>query len=61
MILKLSMDYQGLKVYRVYLNVDIGLTLTYFTVRSNLIKFAYCAYSRPWSSGFIVVLPRLSV
>ena len=36
MLLKLSMDYQGLNVYRVYINVDIGLTLTYFTVNNYM-------------------------
>ena len=46
MILKLCMDHQGLKVYKVYLNDDPGLTLTYFTARSNLFKIAYCAYTR---------------
>ena len=38
MILKLGMDHQGLKVYEVYINDDPGLTLTYFTARSNLVK-----------------------
>ena len=47
MILKLDTDHQALKVYRVYINYDFGLTLTYFTARSRLVKFAYCAYTRP--------------
>ena len=47
MILQLGMDHQGLKVYRVYVNDDLGLTLTYLTVTSSLVKFAYCAYTRP--------------
>ena len=29
MILKLGMDHQGLKVYKVYINDDPGLTLTW--------------------------------
>ena len=42
------MDHQGLKVYiTVYINDDLGLTLTYFTARSSLVKFAYYAYTRP--------------
>ena len=43
------MDHQGLKVYRVYVNDDLGLTLTYmyFTASTSLVKFAYCAYTRP--------------
>ena len=43
MIFKLCMDNQGLKVYKVYINDDPGLILTYFTARSSLVKFAYCA------------------
>ena len=31
------------KVYKVYINNDPGLTLTYFTARSNLVKVAHCA------------------
>ena len=36
MILKLAMQHQGLKLYKVYINDDPGLTLTYFMARSNL-------------------------
>ena len=36
MILKLCMQHWGLKLYKVCLNGDPGLTLTYFTARSNL-------------------------
>ena len=35
MILKLGMQHQGLKLYKVYVNDDPGLTLTYFTARSE--------------------------
>ena len=35
LILKLGMQHQGLKLYTVYINYDPGLTLTYFTARSN--------------------------
>ena len=35
MILKLGMKHWGLKFYKVYINDDPGLTLTYFTARSN--------------------------
>ena len=41
MILKLGMWHQGLKVYKVYINDDPGLTLTYFTARSNLVTWAF--------------------
>ena len=35
MILKLGMKHRGLKLSKVYINDDPGLTLTYFTARSN--------------------------
>ena len=34
-------------MYKVYNNGDHWLTLTYFKARSNLVKIAYCAYTRP--------------
>ena len=43
MVLKLDMGQQGLEVYKNYINDDSGLTLTYFTARSNLVKIANCA------------------
>ena len=44
MMLKLGMDHEGLKVYKVfYIWYDTGLTLTFYTERSNLVKIAYCA------------------
>ena len=46
-ILKLGMDHGELMVYKVYINEDPGLTLTYFTARSNLCKIAYCAFTWP--------------
>ena len=39
MILKLGMYHWGLKLYKVYINDDHGLTLTYFT--------CFRTYSRP--------------
>ena len=56
MILKLGMDQQGLKVYNMYIKDDPGLTLTYFMERSNLIKIAYYAYTRPRTIGSLVDL-----
>ena len=41
MILKLGMYHQGLKLYKVYINCDPGLTLTYFTARSNWIAYTF--------------------
>ena len=35
MILKLGMKHWGLKLYKLNINNDPGLTLTYFTARSN--------------------------
>ena len=43
MILKLGMHHRGLKLYRVYINGDPELNLTYFLARSNL---ATCAFER---------------
>ena len=42
-LLKLGMNHQGLKVYKVSINDDHGLTLTYFTAMSILVKIAYYA------------------
>ena len=41
MILKLGMKHQGLKLYKVYINGDPGLTLTYFTARSNWVTYRF--------------------
>ena len=35
MILKLGMKHQGEELYKVYINHDPGMTLTYFTARST--------------------------
>ena len=40
MNLKLGMHHRGLKLYKVYINEDPGLTLTYFTARSNSVTLA---------------------
>ena len=41
MTLKLGMLHWVLKFYQVYSNDDPGLTLTYFTARSNLVPYAF--------------------
>ena len=41
------MQHQGLKLYKVNINGDPGLTLTYFTARSTLVTLAFL------NSGFI--------
>ena len=41
MILKVGMQHQGLKLYEVYINDDPGLTMTYFTARSNWVAVMF--------------------
>ena len=38
MIMKLGMEHYELKLYKVYIDYDPKLTLTYFTTMSNLAK-----------------------
>ena len=56
MILKFSMQHRGLKLYKVYINTDAGLTLTYFTARSNLVPYAFV-----WGKGKIVDFSETTV
>ena len=46
MTLKLGMQHLVLEYYQICSNVDPGLTLTYFTARSNLIPYAFV-----WEKG----------
>ena len=41
MILKLGMYHWGLKLYKVYINDDLVLTLTYFKARSNWVTCTF--------------------
>ena len=41
MILKLGMYHRGFKRYKAYINDDPGLTLTYFTARSNWVAYTF--------------------
>ena len=41
MTLNIGMLHRVLKYFQVYSNDDPGLTLTYFTVRSNLVPYAF--------------------
>ena len=41
MILKLGKQHRALKLYKVYINGVPRLTLTYFTVRSNLVSSVF--------------------
>ena len=40
MILKFGIQDRGLKLYKVYISGDPGLTMTYFTARSNFLTWA---------------------
>ena len=46
MVLKLGMQHRVLKYYQVWSNDDPGLTLTYFTAKSNLVPYAF-----DWEKG----------
>ena len=46
MTLKLGMQHRVLEYYQVCSNDDTGLTLTYFTSRSNLVPYAFV-----WEKG----------
>ena len=66
MILKQGADHHGLMVYTIFITDDPGLTLTYFTARSNLVKIAYCAYTKPfvrWAfiGPLVYISPILSI
>ena len=46
MTLKLGVQHQVHEYYQVYSNDDTGLTLTYFTTRSNLVPYDFV-----WEKG----------
>ena len=41
MILKLGMNHLGTEFYKIYINHDTGMTLSYFTARSTKIAHAF--------------------
>ena len=41
MMLKLGMQHQRLKLYKVYINDDPGMTLTYCATRSNRVAYTF--------------------
>ena len=57
MILKLGMEHYVLKLYKVYINYDPELTLTYFKTMSNLATYLAQILDERlqdhWSSGLI--------
>ena len=46
LLLQNQKSYDPMKLYKVYINDDPGLTLTYFTTRSNLVPYAFV-----WGKG----------
>ena len=46
MTLKVGMQHWVLKCYQIWSNDDPGLTLNYFTARSNLVPYAFV-----WEKG----------
>ena len=68
MFIKLGMGHYVLKLYKVYINDDPVLTLTYFNTVSNLAKLVFVHKVGPnlgeclqehWSSGLAHVSKRL--
>ena len=49
MTLKVGMQHRVLEYFQICSNDDTGLTLTYFTARSNLIPYAFV-----WEKGKIM-------
>ena len=45
MVLKLGMKHQVMELYKVYINHDPGMTLTFFTARST-----YAAHAFEWEN-----------
>ena len=41
MILKLGIKHQGIEVYKIYINHDTGMTLTYFMARSTYVVHVF--------------------
>ena len=56
MTLKLGMHHRVLKYYQVCSNDDPGLTLTYFTARSNMVRYAFV-----WEKGKTMDFPETIV
>ena len=56
MTLKVGMQHQLLKFYKVCSNDDPELTLTYFTVVSNLVHYAFV-----WDKGKTMIVSETAV
>ena len=62
MILILGMYHLGLKLYKVYINDDPGLTLTYFTAGSNSVicTFEWGKLTNSFNGGKLVATTKLT-
>ena len=56
MTLKLGMQHRVFKYYQIYSNDNPGLTMTYFTARSNLVPYAFV-----WEKGKTIDLSETIV
>ena len=67
MIMKVYMEQYILKLYKVYINNDPELTLTYFKTMSKLVKLVFVLTVGPerlqdhWSSGFKITPDNLLI
>ena len=52
MTLKLGMLHRVFEYYQIYSNYELGLTLTYFTARSNLVPYAF-VWEKGWLQNFV--------
>ena len=60
MILKLGMKHQGMKLYKVGINHDPGMTLTYLMARSTFVAYARSQVSLYMTIGPLVYTISLS-
>ena len=56
MILKLGMKHLGMELYKVYINHDPGMTLTYFTARSTFVTYPRSQVSIYRTIGPLVIM-----
>ena len=54
------MQHRGIKLYKVYINDDPVLTLTYFTARLNWVDYMIEWVVCPWSGLYTCVWPLFS-
>ena len=62
MMLKVGMQHWVLEYYQVCLNDDPGMTLTYFTTRTNLVPYAFVwGKSKLWIFSETIVVQDIKV